>query len=908
MIKKIFSLALLFSTPMFSQVARDTIWVDSYDYISTKKDAESFKLAKPIKGNSNLQSIEVYNAKTRLIESKGNGVFQDGSATVLYQGDVKYYNKNGKVNATYTYDENNMITNSESIDPRNGKVYKCAYSDNNLYNGEAFYDWKGVYVYMLVEDGHYKEYLVINPKNDKNRVVYTFDENNILSAESYYDESGKVVHTGTYSEGQNYNGEFTLLNYDEFGILSISKYTDGVSLNTTSYYKNGKVKSTSVVKGNLTSEVYFDKNGKQLGTYSSKLEDDGYSTYQNGTLYYFNAYGTDPDEIYAIYHYKDNAAIKVEDFYVAPEKNTVKMITYNSEENLTLKKEYFTPDGKLKGQLVYDADGYTPKDGTDYADNMTTTYKNGKLVERVENYSNGKVFESTKNGLSVFYDMKGKEMGRVTFRDEPMYGTEVYISGTRYTIQNDLISDVSKYEKEALTYQGSYDNKEGKSVLSSETFYQNSNITKVVEYYSNGKKASIAIYSPSSYSYSPVKSTFFDNTGKELGSYDYVTQTGTLVEFSYDKQIISNIKYSNGNAISKKGYAQNQNSGSKYYLQSDIDYNKQGKFYNEKGELISTVSYKDGAPYTGTTYDSDSYYITEATYNKGVKIGKETVKYLHSDEIVNINHYDNEGELTKVETYTNNTLESVAEYHEGLQHGTTTYYNSEGEVLSTLIYNGGVPYEGTLTTIDYSHYTTVDYKDGVITSKKISTLDDSATAPLTLVLEEVYQNETTFKRTINDAETGKTIFKYGVKDNDLDGQYQYYENGKVKYQATLKEGILTDGTIAINDLNYSSYNYYSDNSSKYTVLTNKKGNFTVKVYDENNKELFKMEAKVKKGDSSLNPLTSNKITLDNLFPSNEFNVPSYYGAYDYAVEAAATAVDAAADAAMAVPAAEAYYE
>jgi len=245
MIKKIFSLAILFSTPMFSQVARDTIWVDSYDYISTKKDAESFKLAKPIKGNSALQSIEVYNAKTRLIESKGNGVFQDGSATVLYQGDVKYYNKNGKVNATYTYDENNMITNSESIDPRNGKVYKCAYSDNNLYNGEAFYDWKGVYVYMLVEDGHYKEYLVINPKNDKNRVVYTFDENNILSAESYYDESGKVVHTGTYSEGQNYNGEFTLLNYDEFGILSISKYADGTSLNTTSYYKNRRLLCSS---------------------------------------------------------------------------------------------------------------------------------------------------------------------------------------------------------------------------------------------------------------------------------------------------------------------------------------------------------------------------------------------------------------------------------------------------------------------------------------------------------------------------------------------------------------------------------------------------------------------------------------------------------------------------------------
>lgn len=908
MIKKIFSLAILFSTPMFSQVVKDTIWVDSYDYVTTKKDAESFKLAKPIKGNSSLNSIEVYNAKTKLIESKGNGKFQENSATVLYQGDVKYYDKKGKVNATYTYDQDNVISKSETIDPRNGKVYHCTYSENNLYNGEAFYDWKGVYVYMLVEDGHYKEYLVINPNNDKNRVIYTFDENNVLSAENYYDENGQLKYSGTYNEGQNYSGEFTLLDYEEFGILSISKYADGVSLNTTSYYKNGKVKSTSVVKGNLTTEVYFDKTGKQLGTYTSKLEDDGYSTYQNGTIYYFNVYGNTPDEIYAIYHYKDNAAIKVEDYYVAPEKNMVKMITYNSEENLTLKKEYFSPDGKLKGQLVYNADGYTPQDGTDYADNMTTTYKNGKLVERVENYSDGKVFESTKNGLSVFYDMKGKEMGRVTFRLEPTYNTETYITGTRYTIQNDLISDVSKYEKEALIYQGSYDAKEGKSVISSETFYQNSNITKVIEYYSNGKKASIAQYSPSSYSYSPLKSTFFDNTGKELGTYDYVSQSGTLVEFSYDKQIISNIKYNNGNAVSKKGYVQNYNSGSTYFLQSDIDYNKQGKFYNEKGQLISTVTYKEGAPYEGTTYESDSYYITETTYKKGVKVGQETVKYLHNDELVNINYYDNEGELTKVDTYTNGTLESVAEYHEGLQHGTTTYYNNEGEVLSTLVYNGGVPHDGVMTTIDYLHYTTLEYKDGVISSKKVSSLDDSGVAPLTLILEENYQNESTFKRSINNAETGKPIYKYAIKDNNLDGQYQYYENGKVKYQATLKDGILTDGTISINDLNFDSYNYYSNNNSKYTVLTNKKGNFTVKVFDADNKELFKMEAKVKKGDSSLNPLTSNKINIENLYPSSEFNVSSYYGAYDYAVDAAATAVDAAADAAMAVPASEAYYE
>lgn len=908
MIKKILSLAVLFSTPMFSQVARDTIWVDSYDYIVPKKDAESFKITKAIKGNATLQSVEVYDAKTRKIESKGSGKLLEGSATPLYSGDVQYFNKEGKVNATYTYDENNMITKAVTIDPRNGKVYTCTYSDsNNLNNGIAFYDWKGVYVFVESEDGVYKSYKIINPKNDKNELVYEFDDNNVLIGEKYYNEQGQLTHQGTYKEGLMYNGEAVTPNYKDFSITAVSKYKDGVVISTTSYYKNGKVKGTAVVTGNVTKEVYYDLNGKQLGTYSSTLDADGYSTYQDGTNYYFNLYGDNPDELYAIYHYKNNVSTKVEDYYLAPYKNTVKSITYNSDSNTTQKIEYFNEDGSSKGQIIYNEDGYTPKEGTLFDGNISSVYKNSKLVERTELYTNGKPFEVTKNKVSVFYDIKGKELGRITFKEDPIYSSIAYITGAKYVISNDVIASITKYEKEIMMYQAVYETITGTSVILSESFYTNGYLAKEIEYYPNGKKSKIAIYNPNSYSYSASKETYFDNTGKELGTFDHVSQTGTKVEFSYDKQITSIEKFNEGQPISKKGYtlkleAPNYGSGT-YFLQSDIDYNKQGKFYNEEGKVIATATYKEGAPYEGTVHIIDSYNDTETFYKKGLKVGKETTKYASGDEITSINYYDNEGELTKMESYENNTIATSAEYKNDVQHGTTTYYNADGEILSTLVFDQGYASEGVLTSIGYDNYSTTEYADGNIKEKKIYTLNEDDNTPNILTLEEIYSEASTFRRSIFDKETGMPIYKYGLTASNLDGLYQYFDNGKVKYQGTFKVGALIDGTVAIIDLNYDPYNYETAGTT-HTVITNKKGTYLLSIFDKDNKETFKMETKVKKGDPSLNPLANKKISVDNLFPTNEYNLADYYGqSYESAAEA--TAASVATDAAVS---ADAYYE
>src|SRR5690606_35435789 len=125
----------------------------------------------------------------------------------------------------------------------------------------------------------------------------------------------------------------------------------------------------------------------------------------------------------------------------------VKSITYSNEESYIQKVEYFNEDGSSKGQITYNEDGYTPKEGTMIVGNVSSIYKNSKLVERTETYENGKVFEVTKNNTSVYYDQKGKEIGRIDFKLDPIYGSMSYITGTRYVLSNDLISTVAKYEK-----------------------------------------------------------------------------------------------------------------------------------------------------------------------------------------------------------------------------------------------------------------------------------------------------------------------------------------------------------------------------------------------------------------------------------------------------------------------------
>ncbi|EHO13904.1 toxin-antitoxin system YwqK family antitoxin [Myroides odoratimimus] len=915
MIKKIFSLAILFSTPMFSQVARDTIWVDSYDYVTARKNAESFKIAKDIKGEPTLKSIEVYNAASKKIESKGKGTLQEGGQ-VLYTGAVNYYNKEGKIDATYTYDQDNMIAKAETIDPRNGNKYICTYSDNMIQDGQAIYNWQGTYIYVEAEGGIYTRYEIINPKNEKNYIAYFFDENNYITGEKYFDINGEVKQQATYSGGTPYDGYVTALDYDSFTVQSISEYGEGTMISTVAYYTTGKVKSKSTTVANVTTDVYYDQAGKEMGTFTSKLEDDGYSTYQEGTNYIFNTYDSHPDEIYSIYTYKQNVPVLVKEYYTFPKKNAVKSITYSNEESYIQKVEYFNEDGSSKGQITYNEDGYTPKEGTMIVGNVSSIYKNSKLVERTETYENGKVFEVTKNNTSVYYDQKGKEIGRIDFKLDPIYGSMSYITGTRYVLSNDLISTVAKYEKELLVYQADYDTNADKAVLSTESYYSNNALIKEVEYHDNGKKAKVSTYSPNSYSYTPVKETHFDKTGKEIGTYDYIAQTGTRIELSYDKQVTSIEKLQDGNLLSKKGYAlktgSNSYASNSYFLQADIDYNKQGKFYNEKGEIISTATYKDGVPYEGTVTIIDSYYKTETVYKNGHKVGKETIKYSSGDEIININYYDDKGELTKIESYENSTLKTSSEYKDNVIHGVSTYYDSEGEVLSMLTYHEGVPYEGVLTEASYINFTTKGFENGELTYVKVYNVDD-AYSPTNLLMEEHYRTNTSFERTIYHAETEAIVYKYNLTDSELDGAYQYYENGKVKYQATFKDGTLVDGSVGIVDFNYEPYNYYSsyeasEDTSKYTVLSNKKGTYTISILNtDDNKEVFKMEAKVKKGDHSLNPLASKKIKLENLYPNNEYNVMSYYSSpYDYAVDAAATAV--AADAAAVEATASAYYE
>ncbi|MEC4117740.1 hypothetical protein VSP20_12280 [Myroides phaeus] len=880
MLKKIFPLALLFTSSMFGQVAKDTLWVDSFDYKVAKKEAKAFKLIKPIKGQE-LSIIETFDAKTKKIQTKGKGIVQDDSS-ILYSGNVENFSPQGKLEATYVYDNNGQLIKINSINQFTGEKYEGTFQDGSLYNGEVFQRWSNVFIKMKAVDGLFREYEIINPANAKNRQAFIFDEENVITEEQFYDVNGALTHSASYENGSPYNGTASAINYEKFGVKEINIYEDGNLVGNKSFYSTGQTKSEAVINSDLRVENFFAKNGQKLGEYKLRYSDAEYVGEQEGIIYYFN-YNGNEDDIASAYHFENNTIRKVDEYYVNTKNNSLKAVTNYKEDGSIEKTVYYNENGTVKGQLTYDEYGYNPYEGLYVEDNATTLYKEGKIVERTSFYENGKVFEKRKGDTTVFYDKKGKELGRVTQGIDPYYELETYIDGSVYTLFDDEISQITSYKKGEMTYSATFDVENGKSVMLSETFYAFGSISKIVSYYPTGGKYKVSNYNTQAFSIEPATETYYDKAGKEIGAYNFDTKTGTYYEFS-DKGVITQIaKFNAGTPVYSKKYAPVTRdmfeTNPKYYLQSEIDYTKQGKFYDVKGKLVSTVTYKNNAPYNGTTYVIDEYTMTETVYKNGQKVGVESVYYYSYDSenegntIASKTYYEN-GEKVKIEEFLQGELQSSGEYKDDVLHGMYYSYDEEGNEVSRVQYSEGMPYQGVLTEQTWNAVTTSTYSNGEL---KEIIYNDPTTG--VVLATDTYVNAETLNRTIADAE-GNTVYKYTLKENNLDGLCQYFEKGKVKYKATFKEGILQEGTVAVQDLNYAtdSYTYAEEAKDNFTVLDLKKNKLKVTIYkQESNEKIYDMEVKIKKADISVDPILSKKIDPTNLYPANElFSTATYW--------------------------------
>ncbi|MEC4114721.1 toxin-antitoxin system YwqK family antitoxin [Myroides pelagicus] len=878
MIKRLLPAVVLSSLAAQAQVAKDTIFTTRYNTPVEKSLALNYTPYNAEK--KTIQPLNTYTLENDQLIIKGQGIVSN-SKTISYNGKVSYFTPDGKEQMSYMYNEEGEPTNAVSHNIFTGETYQASFRENSsgsLENGKVIQYVNGVYYLGEAEQGIFKQFEYINPASPKEKINFTFDEEGRVTSSQTFDANGNEIEKMNYQDGSPYTGTMSYLAEQDYVFAQTVTYEAGELIAQKHYYSNGQLKSEMKVEGTTKTETYYNKNGEVLGTYTADMT-NGYEENYDGQVIYFYDNST-RDIISQIYEYNKGTIVKFTNFYTTTDKNTIQsIITYDAETSNPSHTVYYDKDGKELGNLTYD--GYSPQDGTSYEENEIVTYKNGVIISKKVYYPNTKqLIEEQKDNLSIYYAKDGKELGRLTYKADEYYGSSIPYNGTSYLHYGGIFSSVIKYEKGLTTYVAEYETSQGTPPfqLVQETFYSNNTETKKVSYFTNGKVKEVQLLEQDYYNTTPSKSTYYDLKGKEIGTYDYNTNTGVKYEYYSDKQIKSIEKFNAGVATYAKVYipveaiaylSSEDGQEIKYFLAYEIDFNKEGIFYDAQGNIVTKTTYKDGAPYNGKTHILDEYTLTVTPYVNGKKEGKETLSYTYdgSNSPYAINHYE-AGELVREETYEYDQLTSITDYKDGLKNGLSQTYNSEGNLLSSMEYKAGEPYNGVLTT-DYWQYTSEEtYESG----KKTKTIYRTADEDKKILAEEYFTNPNTSERKIYDV-SGKLMLHYRITNGMLNGTYLNYEDGKLIHQATIKDGILESGQVALRALDYV-YDYYSDTEeiNEYTVLDYKKNKLKLSIYKaENDELLYNMDAKINKANQALDPILSKKIVPTKLFPHSQFN-------------------------------------
>lgn len=868
MYKKLLPIALLFSSAIYSQTAKDTLWVNTYDEVTTKALASSFKIAKPVKNKEGFKEISTYNKETKAIEVKGMGSF-DQNNTITYDGKVTYFNADGSVNFDMFFEQGNA-TKITSIDPFTQEDYTLTYENGYPYDGTMVQLYKNAYFYYAISEGVYLSYIYVNKDNADEKYIFTFDEDNNIVDEQFINAEGEIVYSAAYEDGMVKNGTSITLDYDTFRPISTNVYVNGVNTESVFYYKSGQVKYKTTTSTTKTTTVFYDSKGTKVGTYTADVDEYGSESNQEGIYLFYNEYSDAPDEVTSQSEYKKGSLVKETIFYAQPTAFVPKSIKYYKGDYYLEKIEYFNENGSKKGELIYNEDGYTPQNGVAYDDDSVTTYKDGILIAKKLFYSTGELFEEANENTSTYYNKKGSVIGKLqSKKGEPRYYTEPY-QGDYLTLTNDEIGTKISYDKGQIVYSATYEpypSYDSKPVLREETFSPVNGPSKRIYYSREGKKSREEILNKSDYDQSILKVTYFDAKGKVTGVFDNVEKEGTQYAFFDNDAIQSVSTYSKGQLTYKKEYANKNGMYSEDivpYLVSEINYNKEGVFYDAEGNQIAKASYKDGKPYTGTVSTTDGYSTTVTTYAKGLKEGLETFQSDYSDSIDNKTYYE-AGEIVKEEVYSDSYLQSTKTYKKGEVLDTTVFYDESGEEIAHLQYRDGYPYEGTFIAYGYESNVYTTYEESRITYEKgVNTYTGNT------VYEKQLLPDGSMQRSVYD-ENETLVYQFGIKDYTLHGSCIYYENGKAKYKSRFEDGHLVEGTVALKTWT-DSYNYYSYDESTYFVCTVQKSSMTIqRLSTETNKVTFELTSKLKKGEMKDNPILQNAIDSSNLYPYYEGN-------------------------------------
>ena len=450
-------------------------------------------------------------------------------------------------------------------------------------------------------------------------------------------------------------------------------------------------------------------------------------------------------------------------------------------EVTTKDKMVYYRETEKKGQHTlikdYYKNGVIQMEGTAIDATPNREVFDGKVVW---NYENGKpqtVSEYVKGaltGTNTSYDSHGRVTSEFNYKSEGNF--EGRMTTYKTPEEGILYNGVDEYKDGNLVYSLIYD--ESKTGIRQEIFYKTDGSNSVKSYNAKGKLIGQYSSTPS------------------------VTTSGVLATYYYNPMAVMQVdKYSNKGEL------------------------EENKTYDRKGQLLQeakygkkegkAITYKDGVKVGEMLYKAEDGYGYVSPYH-----GKEYSFDFEKNYVTSISEYDKGAQTLYQTFYPNGKLEQTTTYNDSLT-DKVVYYKDDGSKNGEIVYQEGVPYEGT----EISDWSETTYSKGIV-QKSISKY-----AAGNVLQEKIYnaaKDQYNGKVYTSD---GKVKYSYTMnqnEDNGFTGEISEYKNGKVVNKGVVKDGVLESGIIRVDSDN-GSVSYERKNNWIITRKTNSEG----KQYFEN---------------------------------------------------------------------------
>lgn len=826
MLKSISCFVLLFSlvSPICAQ--NDTIYYNAKWKVTVKDSASFYR--PPIKKEGDLFRVQDYFIDGTL---QMNGTSKSDEKD-LWEGVVTWYNKDGSIHQQGNYTNGRL--DGEFVTILNGKKLVAEFKNNRYITGQQNISCGGgMYLYtrqkgdtiiatMYGEDLNGLRYETYRLKDSKRGDLFT----------KYYKADGSYMGKKSITADGYVDGIEVDYYRSPMRIREVRTYDDqGYVFASDFYYRNGEFREKFEEEPELK-QTYFSSDGKVLGELFLQMKNGKPIPWTGRQVnFYYQHLNEDNASVQTIRDYKNGTMVYEEMHY---ENQVIKSKTYY-ENGGKERQISFDETGKEIGSIEYA--NYLPINGVELIGDRKSTYKDGVLVSETNYYPKTKnVLSKKTDALETYYDKEGNELGVLKYDNANNYPKPW--DGTRFVASYEgEVSSIEEYKNGYVTKKTSFrkrsvGDKKTVRFKNIETFEENGfDRLKEISFYSNGNKQSEIDYKK----YEKVFGTFYDRTGKLLGTYDYIKKDGVMFEFFGDSDEVRLMEERKETKLLRSKvytYGPNREYGAiDPVLIEDIDVNCCAKFYSAQGDLLAECTFKDQKPWSGTAYNTTER--TKFTLKNGLRNGLyqkldynnitvlEEGQFKNDEEQGLFKYYDYNANLVRTDNFTNGELD-----------GETIYYDTEGSVLAKLHYKNGKPIDGIKISKAYAgnEPTKETYEDGVLV-ERVSTAE---TGKRVTKYEEGQEKETTAYYPDSD----KKRLSYSVENGYLEGTVIHYDtSGSEKHRATIEKGKLKEGTVYLTAGNIRG-------GASYIILEIESGLLKVRFMGKDDKVLFAAEEKL----------------------------------------------------------------